>query len=342
MNNSSIKKITISLFVTVVVLIIINIVVTKYVSKDEQPKNRATLSGIEIDKKFKSALKNYGFSDEWISKKKLRKISGDSLFVTYSVIVPKDVPIQMLILEMKNLFWEDDVDIVAEEIETNKKSLIQLSSSKKLKLAAEFYYDEEIKREFGAVSFLVSDLPFDDDEQFAELLKTPEHFYAAFVPSANSKSKLNDLQNAERRYAVLLNDDITELDYKLASNFSEDRILRSLKEIITVFSSAVFFIVDEKSDLYESKNYAYIQTQLNKRGIVLAPTSKFTSLNSSGANADVKFQNFMQSLSKQDEKILLVTADEYLNLSKQIPLFRKIGYKFINPGEIILRKDELD
>lgn len=340
MNNSILKKITIGLLITVVVLILINIIVTKFVNKDEQPKNRESLTGIELDKKFKTSLKNFGFSDEWLMKKKLKKISGDSLFATYSIKVPKDVPIQMLILEMKIIFWEDEVEIDAEEIETNKKTLIRLSSPKILKLAAEFYYDEEIKREFGTVSFLVTDLPFDDDELFVDLLKTPEHYYSVFVPSANAKSKLGELQNAERRYVVMLNDEITELDYKLASTFSEDRILRSLKEIITVFSSAVFFVVDEQSDLYESKNYGYIQTQLNKRGIVLVPTNRFTELNSSGANAESKFQDFMLALNKQDEKILLVTTEEYLSLAKLIPAYRKIGYKFINPGEIILRKTE--
>lgn len=340
MNNSILKKITIGLIAVVVILILASVIVNKYITKDEQPKNRESLSGFEIDAKFKTALKNYGFSDEWITRKTLKKISGDSLFVTYSIKVPKDVPIQMLLLEMKEIFWEDEVEISAEEIESNKKSLVQLTSEKKLKLAAEFFYDEEIKREFGAVSFLVSDLPDDDEDKLNELLKTPELFYAVLIPGSESKKKLNDLGKSERRFAVLLNDNINELDYKLASNFSEERILRSLKEIITVYYSAAFFIIDEKSDLYESKNYSFIQTQLNKRGIVFVPTNRFATLNSSGSNADVKFQNFMQSLSKQEEKILLVTSEEYLNLVKLIPSYRKIGYKFINPGEIILRKTE--
>lgn len=300
------------------------------------------LSGIEIDKKFKDALKNYGFSESWILKKKLKKISGDSLYSTYSVNVPKDVPIQMLILEMKNIFWENDVTIDAEETSTNKISLVKLISGKKLKLAVEFTYNEELKREYGTVSFLVSDLPFDDEEVLTELYKTPELYYTVFIPGTESKKQLNALAKAEKRYAVLLNDDIIDLDYKLASNFSEDRILRSLKEIVTAFYSAVFFIVDEKSDLYESKNYAYIQTQLNKRGIILVPTNKFSTLNSNSLNVDSKFQNFMVSVNKTDEKILLVTSDEYLSIVKLIPAYRKIGYKFIYPGDIIIKRKTLE
>lgn len=120
--------------------------------------------------------------------RKIKKISGDSLFATYSVSVPKDVPIQMLILEMKNLFWENDVTIDAEETSTNKISLLKLVSGNKLKLAAEFTYNEELKREFGAISFLVSDLPFEDEDVLIELFKTPELYYAVFIPSAESKN----------------------------------------------------------------------------------------------------------------------------------------------------------
>ena len=127
MTKSSLpKNIALILFGVVVILLVANIVITKYVTNDEQPKNRESLSGIEIDKSFHSALKNYGFSDSWISKKKIKNISGDSLFSSYSVKVPKDVPIQLLILELKNIFWEYEVNLEAEEIAAGKKSLLQI------------------------------------------------------------------------------------------------------------------------------------------------------------------------------------------------------------------------
>lgn len=340
MNHSVLKKITISLLIAVILLILGNIIIDKYLMPDERPKNRETIPGTEIDNKFKTALKNYGFSSNWITKTKLRKKDNDSVFAAYSISVPKDVPVEMLLLELKEIFWDYNVDIAAEETETNKKISVQLLSGKNVMLRADFYYDEEIKREFGAVSFLVYNVPLEDDEVLVQLLNTPEHYSIVFVPSAAAKSKINIISNAEKRFAVLLNDDIMELDYKMASNFSEDRTLRSLREIVSTFSSAVFFIIDEKSDLYESRNFSFIRSQLTKRGIVLVPTNRFVELRSNGTDVESKFSNFMQSINKSDEKILMVTAEEFLNLTKLIPLYRKIGYKFINPGEIILRKTE--
>jgi hypothetical protein len=338
MNNSPLKKITIVLFSIVILLLIVNIIVSKLAENNGQSKNRDSLSGIEIDKLFHAALKNYGFADDWMAKKKIMKLTGDSLYATYSVKVPKDVPIHMLILEMKNLFWEYDVLIEAEELAAGKNSLVKLSSENKLKLAAEFFYDENVLRQFGTISFLVSEIPIDNEESFNELLKTPELYYVLLVPGSESKKKLDALAKAEKRFTVLLNDDITELDYKLSSTFSENRILSSIKEIVTSFYAAAFFVIDERSDLFESKNYAFIQSQLQKRGIVIVPTNKFESLNSNNVNVDSKFQDYMLKIDKTDEKVLLVSIDEYLSIVKLIPSYRKIGYKFIYPGDIIIKR----
>ena len=338
LNSSLYKNVALVLFGVVVLLLISNIIITKYVNKDEQPKDREVLSGVEIDKSFHSALKNYGFSNTWISKKKLKNISGDSLFANYSVKVPKDVPVHLLILELKNIFWENEVSIEAEEIVSTKRTILKLSSEKKVKIAVEFYYAENIIREYGTVSFLVTDLPLQDEEMLNAFLKIPELFYCVLVPNAESKKQLSLLSKSGKRFALLLNDDITELDFKLSGNYSDDRLSRSIKEIVGTFYSAVFFIIDEKSDLYESKKIAFIEEQLKKRGIVLVTKGRFESINSNTMNLEDNFQDFMLSVKKDDEKVLMVSAENYLTISTLIPSYRKIGYKFIYPGDIIIKR----
>jgi hypothetical protein len=339
MTKSSLpKNVALILFGVVVLLLISNIIITKYLNKDEQPKDREALTGIEIDKLFHSALKNYGFSSTWISKKKLKNISGDSLFATYSIKVPKDVPIHLLILELKNIYWENEVSIEAEEIVSTKKTILKLSSEKKLKFAAEFYYAENVIREYGTISFLVTDLPLQDEEMLNEFLKTPELFYCVLIPNAESKKQLALLSKSNKRFALMLTDDITELDYKLSSKYSEDRLSRSIKEIVGTFYSAAFFIVDEKSDLYESKIFAFIEEQIKKRGIVLVTKEKMESINASALQLENDFHDFMLSVKKDDEKVLMVSAENYLTILTLIPSYRKIGYKFIYPGDIIIKR----
>lgn len=46
----------------------------------------------------------------------------------------------------------------------------------------------------------------------------------------------------------------------------------------------------------------------------------------------------MLSVKKDDEKVLMVSAENYLTISTLIPSYRKIGYKFIYPGDIIIKR----
>jgi hypothetical protein len=239
---------------------------------------------------------------------------------------------------LQNLFWEDDVNVLAEEIKQPSKTFIKIISANHLKLAAEVLYDDKIKREYGSVAFLISDNFLENDPKLLELLKIPELYYLVLTPSSSSKKNLSVLSKAGKRFAVLLDDNITELDYKLAENYSEDRIKRSIREIVGTFHNAMFFIIDDFSDLYESSKYNFIENELLKRKIVVAKKSRFNTLNSNNINVEDKFQKFIQSLNNKDEKILFVNADEYLSLAEIIPAYRKIGYKFIYPGDIIVKR----
>ncbi len=336
--ESILKKIAITLFGIVVILLISNIIVKKINDKGEQPKNREALSGYEINSIFFTALKNYGFSDSWIIKAKLKDIKDDSLFAAYSVKVPKNLPIHLLLLEMRDLFWNDDVEIQSEEITSSNKTILRLSSEKHTKLAAEFSYDDKILREFGTVSFLVNNIPIDNELKVDELLKTPELYYVVFPPADASKKLAEKFVKAGKRYAIYLDDNISELNYKLDPGYSEDRLKKSIREIVGTFYNAAFFIVDDKSDLFKSEKFKFLENEFRKRNIRIFNKSSFNTLGDNSINIDGKFQDFMLNLNKKDEKVLLVSADDFLSIVNLIPSYRKIGYKFIYPGDIIMRK----
>lgn len=333
----SLKNITTVLLIVVITLLFINIIINKLINTDEPPQNREEISGIMIDSLFRSALYNYGIQKDWIKKKNIRKLSGDSLYATYNIIVPKDVPIHLLQLEVQDLLLDYNAEIKSEEKSKEKKVLLLINSDSQLKLAAEFSYNNEIRREYGAISFLVNDITPDDIEKYNELLRTPELFYAVLIPESKSKSLLNDLNKFERRFAILLDDNIIEFDYKLSPSISEERTLLSLKNIISSFYSAAFFIVDVNSDLFESKNYTLIKEALKKRNIKIVESDRFDWLKINSLNPESSFGDFIKRVSKVDEKVILITAEDFLLISKLIPEYRKIGYRFIQPGELVLR-----
>ena len=336
--NSLFKKIAIVLFGTVLVLLIVNLIVTKVSEKGEKPKNRETLSGIEIDKIFHTSLKNYGLSDKWIIKRKNKNKIDDSVYSTYTVKVPENLPTDLLLLEMQDLFWNYDVNIKAEEFTSPEKVALKIISDKHTKLVADFISDNKIFREYGTISFLVYCSPQDNEETIGELLSIPELYYLIFSPSESSKKIINNFIKSEKRFAILLDDNINDLNFKLSADYSEDRLKKSIREIVGTFPDATFFIIDDKSEIYESSNYKFLENEFKKRNIKLIPKSLFVNLDANNLNEESVFQSFMLKLKKTDEKVLYVTADEFLTLSKLIPLYRKIGYKLIYPGDIIFRK----
>lgn len=337
-DQSFLKKTAITLFVIVLVLLISNIVVKKINDKGEQPKNREALSGLEINSIFLSALKNYGLSDSWIKKANIKTIKDDSLFAAYNVQVPKNLPVHLLILEMRDLFWNDDVEIEAEEISGSNKTILTLSSEKHIKLAAEFNYNDKFLREFGTVSFLVDQISTNDDVKVDELLQTPELYYVVLSPSDASKKMAEKFVKAGKRYAIFLDDNISELNYKLDPKYSEDRLKKSIREIVGTFYNAAFFIIDDNSKLFRSDKYKFLENEFKKRNIRIFEKSNFNTLGDNSINIDGKFQDFMLGLNKNDEKVLLISADDFLSIVNLIPSYRKIGYKFIYPGDIIMRK----
>ncbi|MDT3697641.1 MAG: hypothetical protein ROY99_14750 [Ignavibacterium sp.] len=332
----SLKNISIVLLVVVIVLLFVNVFINKFIAKDELKQNRDEISGASVDSLFRSALYNYGIENSWIKKKKIKQITGDSLFASYNIIVPKDVPINLLQLEVSELLWDYNADIISEEKTKEKKVLLKIISEKYLKLAAELSYDDKIRREFGAVSFLVSDIKPDNLEQYSKLLRTPELFYAVLVPDSKSKSLLKDLKNFERRFAVILNDDITEFDYKLSSSIPENRTILSLKNIISAFNSAAFFIVDVNSDLFKSVNYKVIEAALKKRNIKIVKSSRFDILKINSLNPESSFGEYIKTLAKKEERVVIISAEDYLLITELIPGYRKIGYRFIQPGDLVL------
>jgi hypothetical protein len=86
-------------------------------------------------------------------------------------------------------------------------------------------------------------------------------------------------------------------------------------------------MIDDRSDLFESEKYPLIQSELLKRGIKLTQSSKLETLTTSKVNAEDKFQDFMLTVKKNDEKVLVVSANDFNNLG----LFHltEKGYKFI-------------
>ncbi|MCH7770418.1 MAG: hypothetical protein IIA49_05290 [Bacteroidetes bacterium] len=325
------KSITLILFSATLFLLTVNLLINVINQSPEPEPNETNLSSQEIDSIFLYSLYSFGLLDEWIKETKNSKVKS-----AYKVKVPADLSIPVILAEINKNFWGKDVTISSVEKDFSGKTILNISKANIIQLKSEFKYDKGIQRSAGTAAFVIEDFELSNDED-SMLLKIPNPFSPLLIPS-NENSKIKEfIINSDKIYLLLLNDDISELKYKLKESFTRKRLKSSLLSIINAFSDASFFVIDDKSDLFLSTVYSYIQTELTKRKIKLLKLSSLQRLEYEDVNQiNNAFENFLKAAGVEENITFIITAEGFKTLLPEIERFRKIGYKFVHPSEIIL------
>ena len=146
--------------------------------------------------------------------------------------------------------------------------------------------------------------------------------------------------NNRKEYAVLLNDDINDLDFKLNKNYSKNRLGIVIRTIIGAFPNAVFFVIDDASNLYHSPIFTFIKKEFVKRKIKLIKESDFIHIHE-GNSEEVQesLKDVVKPTQLGDQKLVMLHADNFEIARPEIFSLIKIGYKFVNPSSIIKNKE---
>ena len=318
------------LLLLVILLLAVNIVMEKLYAPHVSGEKRSLPSSV-ISKRFLTALRNYNMDSLWISAVKPKKDDDDSLSFSYKVSVPADLPVSLLLREVQNQFDTSEVNIESTEFRKDNSTELNISSGGYLKLRALMTYNKEIKRSTDTIGFVLTGIDELSNEELNNLLLLPEHFAGVLIPSKHSQELMKTLRSSQKETAVLLNDDISELEFKLNTRYSSRRIRNSVISIIGKFYKAAFFIIDENSDIYNSAHYKSISEEFSKRKITLLKWDSFTRLkNISGENLISEIHS-----SKSSKQIFQVSASEFLEMPPLLEALRKTGYKFAPPSVLI-------
>ena len=320
------------LFVVAILLLASNLLLNKLLP-ETNPKHEAfILSGSEINNRFLQAVNNFGLEENWIVVRKLSN-KPDSLFSSYKIKLPPDLPIPVLIREIQTELSSDSVEIKSIEKKMGGRTKLKIYSGGFLKLTSEIDYDKKFVRKRGSVGFFIEDISFDDQED-SLLFDVPESFAVLLTPSKENKKHSKFILNKSKEFALLLDDEIDDLEFKLSEGHSNNRILNSVKSIIGSFSRAIFFVIDDESELFRSEVFPVISAELEKRNIKLLHKSTFYQLEN---NEETDLIDSFDSLIKQlvQEKLIILTnVEEFRLLLPEIARYRKVGFKFINPSLI--------
>jgi hypothetical protein len=333
------RKIVISLFIIVIILLLANITL-EYLWNKKAPgtefKKEIRLAGIE--RIFNESLANLGLEKKWIKLQKNRKISPSDRknYISYSVAVPSDLPITVVLNEIFISFKNYNVSIKSEEQKINGKTLLKISSGNNLKLTGEFFYDKSISRDAGSIGILVTGIANLTEEKSKLLLSTPETFELLLVPSKESLRILKTLKDYKKGYGVLLNDDITDLEFKLSSRYSKPRLKSSIRDILGKFPGSSVFIIDDNSNLYSSDVYPLLKEEFAKRKLKLISEDSLSELSNEGNNRALQdFRVKIEKTLRGEKAVFMITSDEFSLLQPEIIKYRKVGYKFILPSELL-------
>ncbi|GBD87230.1 hypothetical protein BMS3Abin03_01157 [bacterium BMS3Abin03] len=326
------KKTTVQLlFAAAVILLIANLVIKNFFIGKVYPQNFSLLTGQKIDSIFISSLKSYGILDEWID---VRKVSGDEKYKNYKIQVPADLSIPVILTEIYANLAGYDVNIFSQEKKPSGKSILTISVADEVKLKSVFNYNDAIKRIAGRVSFIINDFVLWSSED-SLLLQIPEPFSILLTPSKENTYLAEKILKMKKSYSVLLNDDISELKYKLRDNYSKNRLENSIKSLIKDYSKATFFVIDEKSDIFNSFVLQLLRNEFSRRKINLIRKDSFIHLNYDNED-ELKslFDTYLKQIKNNGGKIFLIDEDGFISLLPEIRNFRKTGYKFVHPSEI--------
>jgi hypothetical protein len=330
------QRVIASLFAFSILLLTANIIIGKVLNTENKIIPPRNLSGNEIDSLFRIAVQNFGLPASIMKNQKINEVSMSEGYSAFVLNLPKDLPIPVFIAELNEIFSGYEAGIFTEEKKISGRTLIKISSEDEIRLAAYIDYNKDLVRNSSTVGFLIT---IDDKTQKSDidkLLDTPEPFAFLFTPSEVLKTFIKTEPVNKKQFAIVLGDETIDLDFKFESGYSERRLKSSVRNLLGAFSQAAFFIIDDNSSFYESKIYSFVENEFTSRKIKLIKKSRLNLINSSMNNISEHFSELMQSIENNGSMMIVCSPTDFIGLLGDIRSYRKIGYKYLLPSEILL------
>jgi hypothetical protein len=314
-----------SLVVLSVLLILANI--TLEVSTNIETKPIPEISKQEIEQHVSNLLLDYGIKSEWIKKVFVKKKLSDSLNYLFNVSLPRDISIPSLIKDLNNSFTDGVASVETIEKKNYSNTTVNIYSNNKLKLKAHFKHSKKIIREFSTYSFLVT-TKFSDDSR---ALKSAKSIYYNFTylitPSENALMAKKLLKG---KYALLINDELSDTKYALEEDFSKQKLVNRIRSIIISFGRDKTYLIDKTSKIYNSKIYSLLRDEFQKRGIKIILLQNFAFLKGETMQELTSLFNFYStSLKGKKGKVFVISFSDFLSLQPSIAKQIKLGDKII-------------
>ena len=325
------KKFVKYLFGLTILLMIINIII-EFAVKPGKPVNSGLneLTTYQIDSVFIDVLGQYGIESKWISVKPIKVKDEDSIKKQFTVKLPADLPIPLIIRDVHKIIENDITGFVSQEKKIFGNTEIRVYTNELLKLQALLIPDPQTIRERNNLTFIFSDASDLGKSDFNRFLSLPYKLCATMVPGESTSIQADSLKSYSKEYIVLIDDRMTEKKYNLETRDQKALIRNSIGNIIRDFNEAKLFVIDERSKLYNSVIYNYVRDEFKKRDRELIPLSEFILLESDNESELIsKFKFHCMDGSGSNQKTFLLTYDSFIKILPELESFKKKGHQIL-------------
>ena len=326
------KNLLLTLIATAVILIAANIFFKSDLLKNGSGED--AIDEVEISQRFLNILDEFNIEDKYIKEYKVKGKYSKEEISSFKVQVPKDLTIPEILKDVFQSFRKDSLIIQSLEKVKGSETTLVLKKGNSTILQTEFDYSKTYSRNSGYLAFIIKDVDPASASTTA-LIESPVKINLLIRPESKHLQQLEYINNNGQQFSVLIDDDISEQKYKLGETYSEQRVVTVIKTLVTDFQKAVCFVIDEKSNFYNSSNYDILNRELLKRKIRLFKTSEFVNLGNEETILD-SFNYQMNSLASGGSIIFLVSEDSFTALNPEIKKYKKRGYRVINSSLILL------
>jgi len=316
------------MFALAVVLLIANLLVGSFnaefeiKSKTEFDKN---FKPSQVDSLFIISLKRYNIGQKWIHKESSKKNKSKSSLFIYKIDVPKDLANILLIKEIYKNFSKTKLKISSREIKFGGSSILEIFNAKDLILLAELKYKKDISHLAGYLNLFVI-MPEDiGDENKNEILNSPKKFTVLFLPSVNNIDLANEVSGNEKDFALLINNDINELKYKIKNSFDVVRINQGVNTVLKSFPKTSFILFSSNFN----PNYKIRTAFKNKKMKFLYQKNLINFTKGYKTGFKKLFKSYVMNTGVNDTLNVILSADNFLKIENDLIEFGKLGYRFM-------------
>lgn len=299
-----------------------------YFFPDQNQASRKEDIGLdEIQNIFLSSLNNYD-----ISEKLIKKVTNNKN-INFKVRVYSDVPIELILLELERNYSDRNVTLITKDYINNNKSNFNVYSNGEIKLSAELLVDTTIKRNKGRLSFLIKIINVDEISK--EILETSEPISFLIIPNKSFQKNLRLFKDNNKRYFILISDEIKDLIYKFGKNYSKLQTKNTIYNILRDYQHSNKIFIDSKDEWLDESTIQTITYELKRNKISLIQTSSMTDLSDMDDDISTKIIEQIREMQSNEIRKYIITPKQYRNISELFPSLRKTGYKIVSVSEFL-------